>query len=133
MPRTTSPATLAKMISQLRADRQKLADQLAAIDATFEQLGINAEAAARRGRPKGAAPKAKQGRRGKRGHYDQTAEEFILGLLKAKKQGSGEINKAWKEVGRKGTANNALTLMFKAKKIKRKEEKGARGGVYSVA
>jgi DNA-binding transcriptional regulator YiaG len=73
----------------------------------------------------GAAPAQKRGR------AKQTGGEFILSLLKGRKSlTSKEINVAWKKAGRAGNADNTLSLMAKAKKVKRMKLKGQRGSVY---
>ena len=43
------------------------------------------------------------------------------------------VNAAWVESGRKAKADNTLTLMFKAKKLKRVKLKEGRGSNYTVA
>ena len=67
----------------------------------------------------------------KRGVFPQSREEFILSLLKGRKAlTSKEINKAWKKSGRAANADNALSLMVKAKKLKRTKLKGQKGSEY---
>jgi DNA-binding transcriptional regulator YiaG len=74
----------------------------------------------------GAAPKTQ-----KRGRVKQTAAELILSLLKGRKSlTSTEINAAWKKSGRPGNADNTLSLMIKAKKLKRTKLMGQRGSEY---
>lgn len=128
----SSIAKFVAIIAKLRKDRQKHLTALAEIDATLSQLGIAVEPAApavRRGRPKGSGKKA--GKR-KRGTFSETAEQFILGLVKEKSMTSAEINKAWKSADRAGLANNTLTKMVKAKALKRAAVEGERGGSYSA-
>ncbi len=68
-----------------------------------------------------------------RGKYSQTAEEFIAALVKSKKGiRSGDINRAWKSAGRSGKADNTLSLMVKAGKLKRAKLRGERGSQYRV-
>ena len=69
----------------------------------------------------------------KRGKYDQTAEEFIKGLVKSRKATSSEIAIAWKKSGRGGRADNTLSKMVKAGDLKRVKLKGERGSRYSYA
>jgi DNA-binding transcriptional regulator YiaG len=77
----------------------------------------------------GAAPKPQ-----KRGRVEQTAAEFILSLLKGRKSlTSTEINAAWKKSGRPRNADNTLSLMVKARKLKRTKRKGQRGSEYRAA
>jgi|GEM_PF-1520782 len=76
-----------------------------------------------------AAPKA--GR--KRKKYAQTAEQLVLGLVKGKGAISSAINKAWKDGGRTGRADNTLNKMLKDGKVKRTPLKGQKGSTYTVA
>jgi DNA-binding transcriptional regulator YiaG len=64
----------------------------------------------------------------------QTAEQFVLSLLSSgKATTSGEINEAWRRAGRVGKADNTLSLMVKARKLKRARLKEERGSRYSAA
>lgn len=135
----TNPASeLARLVSQLMAERKQHAEALAQIDATFASLGISPKA--RPGRKPAAlaaltAPAApKKGkRRGRRGKFAQTGEQFILSLLAGgKKLSTAELNKEWIASGRKGRADIALGKMVKEKKINRAKVKGERGSVYSA-
>ena len=64
----------------------------------------------------------------------QTAEQFVLSLLGSRKAStSGEINAAWRKAGRQGKADNTLSLMVKARKVKRARLKDERGSRYSIA
>ncbi len=70
---------------------------------------------------------------GKRRKYPESAEQFILGLVKGKGATSAEINAAWKKA-RTGRADNTLTKMVKAKTVKRtKLPKGQKGSTYTAA
>ena len=70
---------------------------------------------------------------GKRGGFKQTREEFILSLLKNRKAlTSAAINAAWKKSGRAANADNAMSLMVKARKLKRTKLKGQKGSEYRV-
>lgn len=70
----------------------------------------------------------------KRGRSKQTAAEFILSLLKGRKSlTSTEINAAWKKSGRPRNADNTLSLMVKAKQLKRAKLKGRKGSEYRAA
>jgi DNA-binding transcriptional regulator YiaG len=63
-----------------------------------------------------------------------TAEQFVLSLLgSGKATTSGEINAAWRKAGRVGKADNTLSLMVKARKLKRARLKDERGSRYSTA
>lgn len=98
----------------------------------FPAVGSKAEMpkGKRSGRPKGAVAKSKPGKRQKHG---VTAAEFVLGLLDGKSLSSADVNGAWKGSGRPGAANNTLTALVKAGKLKRSMVDGARGGVYRKA
>jgi DNA-binding transcriptional regulator YiaG len=62
----------------------------------------------------------------------QTAEQFVLSLLgSGKATTSSEINRAWRKAGRAGRADNTLSLMVKARKLKRARLKDERGSRYS--
>ena len=80
----------------------------------------------------GSGRKAPGRRRGPGG--GPTAEQFVLSLLGTRKATtSGEINAAWRRAGRQGKADNTLSLMVKARKLKRAKLKDERGSRYSVA
>jgi len=81
------------------------------------------------GAEKAAAPKA--GRKKKQ--YAQTAEQFILGLVKDKGAVTSDINKAWQAAGRTGRADNTLNKMLKSSKLKRTPLKGRKGSIYTTA
>ena len=73
-------------------------------------------------------------KRGKRSEFKQSREEFILSLLKGRKSlTSTEINAAWKKSGRAANADNTLSLMVKARKLKRTKMKGQKGSEYRAA
>ena len=63
-----------------------------------------------------------------------TANEFVLEFVKSRKNPtSQEVNKHWKEAGRLGMADNNLSLLTKAKKLKRVPlGEGLRGSRYSI-
>ena len=135
MPRFSSVVALDKILSKLMKQRQEHVDALAKIDGLFAKFGIN-PAKAQSAAPKSVAeapakPAAK--RRRKRGHFAQTAEQFILEVLKNKSLTGSEINAAWEQAGRKNRADNMLSVMTKKKLIKRVPLKEGRGSNYSVA
>jgi DNA-binding transcriptional regulator YiaG len=69
----------------------------------------------------------------KRGQYKQTAEEFILSLVRSRKGiSTPEINAAWSKAGRPARADYVLSKMLAAGKLKRKRIKGERSGTYSM-
>ena len=139
MPRINAAAAFAKVMNKLMAQRQKHLDiiakssaKLAEIEGLFARFGISLEAAKPAAKVARRAKKAKG--RHQRGVFSQNADEFVLSLLKTGKPVStADINRAWTKAGRGGSANNTLTKLFKAKKLKRQKAKGVRGSVYSVA
>ena len=92
----------------------------------MQRLGMGEEPKLAMATVKPAATK-----RGKRSEFKQSREEFILSLLKGRKSlTSTEINAAWKKAGRAANADNALSLMVKARKLKRTKLKGRKGSQY---
>jgi hypothetical protein len=77
-----------------------------------------------------AAKKPSKGQR-RRGTFKQTAEEMILSLLKARRVlKTSQLAAAWKKSSRAGPVDNTLSLMVKAKKLKRKPLGGKKGSEY---
>ena len=73
------------------------------------------------------------GKRVLRKDRGQTAQEFVAGLVKGSRGiTSGQINAAWTKAGRPGKADNTLSLMVNAGKLKRTPLKGARGSTYRL-
>jgi hypothetical protein len=151
---------LGSLITRLQAQRQEHVQALAEIDAVFGRLGIQAQAAKRRGRPPKAqaavaasidapaAPKAQaadrmigaplapktRGKR-KRRKFSTSGTEAILAFVKdggAKGRTSDEINKQWKQEGRSGNAYVQIGQLTKAKKLKKEDLKGQRGSRYTA-
>jgi DNA-binding transcriptional regulator YiaG len=92
----------------------------------WKRLGLDEQPTSSNGEGKSAAPKVRR-----RGVFIQTAEEFVLGLLKGRKTlTTGEINAAWKKTGRLGNADNTLSKMTREKKVKRTKVKDGRGSEY---
>jgi hypothetical protein len=141
---TGSPTDIAGRIQALLAERQQLVDQLARIDAALERVqaalsGVGVNGAGRRGPgrpPKAAGVLTASGRRGKgkRGSYAQTADAMILALAGQKNGATTqEIKARWKAEGRGGTADNAISKLVKAKKLKRSPLEGQRGSRFTMA
>jgi DNA-binding transcriptional regulator YiaG len=81
----------------------------------------------------GGADGPATGRR-RRSSGGPTAEQFVLSLVGGGKAAtSNEINAAWRKAGRQGRADNTLSLMVKARKLKRARLKDERGSRYSAA
>jgi hypothetical protein len=81
--------------------------------------------------PASAAPAAKTPR--KRRTYDQTADQFVLGLVQGKGATTAAINQAWKAAKRVGRADNTLNKMVKGGKLKREKLAVGKGSTYTVA
>ena len=69
----------------------------------------------------------------KRKSYPVTADQFVEKLIAGRGATTAEINRAWKQAGRTGRADNTLNKMFKAGKVKREKLKGQKGSKYTVA
>jgi hypothetical protein len=150
MPTNNGTAALERQIRRLIDERQKHSQAIEAIDRTLGSIRslIGGDAGAggaagesvrpRRGRPPGRtsaqqAQPAKRGRRRRR-RFGVNAEQFVLDFVKGNKNSSTrDINAAWKEQGRGGTADNTLTRLVKEKKLKRKPIEGERGSRYELA
>src|SRR5690606_11498156 len=142
-------AELAKLVDELRAERQEHLEAIARIDEMFARFGIDAEPAgaaapARRGRAtKKKDVAARQARKSKtkkatartqspasrgrrtRGQFAKTADESVLGFVK--KHGNpnaAEVNTHWRKEGRGGKADNTLTKLVKAGQLKRVTAEG---------
>ena len=66
----------------------------------------------------------------KRRTFSKTADEFILDLVKGKSMTTAQINAKWKQAGRGATANNILSKLAKARKLKKEKVKDGRGSSY---
>jgi DNA-binding transcriptional regulator YiaG len=76
----------------------------------------------------GAAPVGKR-----RTAYRETADEFIKGLVRSRKATTTlQINAAWRQSGRPGKADNALTRLVASRKLKRTKLVDQRGSRYTV-
>jgi len=110
---------------------KKVARGVYASQAAGKPIARPAEKATQAPKPAKKTAKAKAPR--KRKKYAQTAEQFVLGLVKDNGAITSTINKAWQAAGRKGRADNTLNKMLKVGKLKRENIKGAKGSVYTVA
>jgi hypothetical protein len=123
---------LAKL-GDLVAQRDRLNAQIAELESVMgKPAAAEAPKAARRGRPPKAAKAPKPAGR-KRKSYPVTAEQFVEKLAAGKGATTAESNKAWKQAGRTGRADNTLNKMSKAGKLKREKLKGQKGSKYTVA
>jgi ferric-dicitrate binding protein FerR (iron transport regulator) len=141
----TISTALPSQIQQLLEQRAQHSAALTAIEATLAKvtaaLGGSMPAASKSVAAKAspatspaAATKRKAGRP-KAGATGMTANEFVLGFVKAHKNPtSQEISKAWKDSARNGTCDNALSVLTKTGKLKREAlGVGIRGSRYMVA
>jgi hypothetical protein len=159
MSTVSSPAALPKHIETLLGQRSSHVAAIAAIDATLSRVSAALGSTA----PTAAAPRAVAARKAPvkkaaakvvakapvtkapakapakapvtRAKGGLTANDFVIEFIKAKKNPtSQEINKHWVASGRKGMADNNLSLLTKAKTLKRTPlEGGQRGSRYTVA
>lgn len=131
MPTTTTE--LARLVQSLWKERQEHLDAVAAIDEAFASLGISPKLPSKRARPASVKatrkPAPKRRRKAKDG---MTGEQFLLTLLAKSKLSTADVNKKWKASGRKNVANILLGQLVKKGKVKRTDNKGGRGSVYSA-
>ena len=149
MPEDTRSASLTAVIDKLRAERAMHEAAIERIDATFAQHGIGQASMSKPGRKPGGKPGGKPGRpkgattkktskrstkRKTRRRFAKTAEQFVLDLVtNAKQLTTREINARWKQAGRGGSADNALTNLIKSNKLQRQNIEGQRGSMYMPA
>ncbi len=145
----TAATDLKRLVSKLQSERETLVRQIEEIDATFTELGITASAPKRRGRKpgtkvaakagaktgakRGPKPGKKRGRK-KRGSFAVSGEDSVLNFIKsAKNPTTAQVNEHWTKEGRGGKADNTISKLVKANKLKRTNIKGERGSKYKVA
>ncbi len=134
MPKTSPIILLDKALSELFKRRQEHQAALADIDAVFAKYNINPAKASAIAPAKPSLVRSGAKPRRTRKQYPETAEQFVLSLLKGGKGvTSGQINTVWKDSGRKNTADNTLTLLAKKKAVKRTPLKEGRGSTYTLA
>jgi hypothetical protein len=128
---------VADRLTKLLSDRQKHADAMAEIDATLARIaGVLTD-----GRPAKAIsipagiPEGGKKRRRRRGKFAVSGNDLILAFVKANPGATtSEIKKHWASEGRAGGADNTLSLLVKAKELKRTPlGKGIRGSKFSPA
>jgi DNA-binding transcriptional regulator YiaG len=115
-------APFAKLLAVRGMGKREALARLGMGDPAAEAVGPRAP-----GRP------AKINGRRVRGTFKRTAEEMILDLAKGRGHTTGEINAAWKKEGRAGSADNTLSQMVGAGKLKRSKVAGERGSRYTQA
>jgi hypothetical protein len=152
MSTVSSPAALPQYIEKLLTDRHAHVTAIATIDATMHRVTVAIggsapkaaapkpvvakkavkKVAAKKVTLKKVAPKAPVAKAVKSG---MTANEFVLSFIKAQKNPtSQDIAAHWKKAGRKGMADNSLSVLTKSKTLKRIPlGEGIRGSRYSIA
>jgi len=135
MPKTVDATEkLQNLVSELQSQREEHVKAIGEIDKTFASLGIDPGKAPKGTRKSKKAVSKKSTRRRKRKRYGQTADDFVLDLLKnGKTLTTSEINDAWKEAGRPGNAGTTLTKLLKNGSVTRENIEGSRGSKYKKA
>jgi hypothetical protein len=129
---------IAQRLTNLLIDRQKHADAMAEIDATLARVAgvlTDGRSAKAISTPAGIPGTAGKKRRRRRGKFAVSGNDLILTFLKANPSATtAEIKKHWAAEGRAGGADNTLSLLVKAKELKRTPlGKGIRGSKFTVA
>lgn len=136
-----SALSVAHRLESLLQQRKEHADAIAEIDVMLERVAGVLSPGGGRGRPPAsfaqAAPVAgKRGRRRRRrSRFAVSGNESILSFVGDHPGATTqEIKQHWVGEGRGGGADNALSLLTKAKKLKRTAlGKGIRGSTYTAA
>ena len=147
MPRAAlADVSVKQLVAELKRRQARLADLIRQRDALNEQIeelqGLGEPLPASTGRKvarkaKKPGPKPKTAKKAKaatkRKRFPETAEQFIVGLVKGKGATTAEINQAWKDSGRGASADTTLSKMVKDGKIKRENIEGKKGSRYTKA
>jgi hypothetical protein len=140
MPKLSPVIALDKILSNLIKQYREHREALTKIETVFSKYGIdpqNGRSVAPAARPptdEPAAPARGRRRRRRRGSFDQTAEEFVLGMISGSKSPTtAQINAEWVKSGRANKADNTLTKLVKERKLKREAVKDGRGSKYNLA
>ena len=143
----SQPGNVVGHIEQLLSDRQEHADAMARIDAVLASVGtVLATSAVERapGRPPRAAngtaapaapiARSAPSKRGARGTYAVTGDDLILGFIKQRRRPTTkEVKAFWASEGRKGTADNILSKLYKEGRVTRTPlGNGTKGSRYSL-
>jgi len=125
---TSTANELMELIDKLKAERAEYVAKIEDIDATFTRLGTAIPGSAPATSSRGPKPGTK------RKSFDKTGDQSVLEFIKDNPNAaSAEINEHWQEEGRGGRADNTLTKLVKAGKLKRTPIPGqARGGTYTA-
>jgi ferric-dicitrate binding protein FerR (iron transport regulator) len=137
-----SPVFIVQRIQQLVEQRQQHQDAITRIDSTLERIGAaltNGTAPVRGTKhlsalsPGETPVRSKRRRRGRRRKFGMTAEASILKFVQEHKNPTTqEIKKHWTNEGRGGTADNALSLLVRQKKLKRTPLEDRRGSRFAL-
>ena len=135
MPLTTD---VVQRIQSLISQRQQHADAIAAIDSTLAKVaGVLTPDGRYKVVSVSQTPDAKVGPAKKkriRRKFAVSGENSVLAFVKSKVNPKGrDIEQQWKKEGRAGTAANSLSVLVKAKKLKRVPLKGEPGSRYLLA
>jgi hypothetical protein len=132
-----SAEAIAQRLTTILSERQKHADAIAEIDSTLARVaGVLPDG---RSMKLGSGPISTPGvgkkRRRRRGKFAVSGNDLILAFVKANPGATtSEIKKHWAGQGRAGGADTALSLLVKAKELKRTRlGKGIRGSKFSLA
>lgn len=140
MPRDVVPHAISLGIDRLLAERATHASALNQIDGVLSNImrlvgassGSPATEPVRTILLKAAALSPTKKRRGP-GTYAMTAVEIVRAFVQGRPQATtAEVNAHWKQVGRNGTADNTLTALVKAGRLRRTHINGKRGAIYSL-
>jgi hypothetical protein len=135
MPNATN---VADRLAALLHQRKEHADAIAHIDEMLAKVAGVLTPGGGRGRP-GRPPTtpgvpARRGRKRRRSRFATSGNESILAFVSDHPNATTQdIKKHWASEGRGGGADNALSLLTKARKLKRTAlGKGIRGSSYTV-
>lgn len=143
MPTSINATQLPTQIQQLLSQRQQHTDAITKIDKTLAgvmaALGGTTTLAAPKALPTAAKPVVSkapaQPKKRQRGSYAVSATDLVLTFLKGKPATTKEITDYIVGQGRStGAVSNALSVLTKAKKLKRTPlGKGVLGSTYALA
>jgi hypothetical protein len=125
-------------IQSLLTKRQEHLDAVGVIDATLARVASVLSPNGHSPKPTSAAanaPVAAGKKSNRQGKFATSANDSILAFVKSNKNPTTQdIKKHWASEGRGGGADNPLSMLTKAKKLKRTPlENGIRGSRYSIA
>jgi hypothetical protein len=130
---------LGEKIRRLELDREQHAREIAAIDQILAQVSravgsLRGIAELPEMREHTAdAPRLEIPVRGRRGKFQQTGEQSVLGLIRQQTNPTtAEINAHWRREGRRGAANVILLRLLKCGLIRREADPNVRGSRYCL-